>query len=123
MLSTIEKRDFRDFDWLTALLAVAIASFGVWQIHNALPDEGYWSKQLIGILIALVAFLVVAFNDYRRIIEMAPIFYVIGLVLLFLVLTPLGVTVNNQKAWVRLPLIGQFQPSEFVKNQTVLILA
>jgi rod shape determining protein RodA len=123
MLPAIEKHDFRDFDWQTASLAVAIAAFGVWQIHNALPDEGYWSKQIIGIVIAVVAFLIVAFNDYRRIIEAAPIFYVIGLVLLFLVLTPLGVTVNNQKAWVRLPLIGQFQPSEFVKIPTVLMLA
>src|SRR6185295_12247715 len=53
----------------------------------------------------------------------APVFYAIGLVMLFLVLTPLGVTRNNQKAWLALPLIGQFQPSEFVKIPTVLMLA
>jgi rod shape determining protein RodA len=123
VVAIIEKQNFRDFDWPTTVLAIAIASFGVWQIHNALPTEGYWSKQIIGIGIALVAFLIVAFNDYRRIIDAAPIFYVIGLIMLFLVLTPLGVQVNGQKAWVRLPLIGQFQPSEFVKIPTVLMLA
>lgn len=123
MVAIIEKRDLRDFDWLTAMLAVAIAAFGVWQIHNALPTENYWSKQIIGIGIAVVAFLVIAFNDYRRIIDAAPFFYVGGLILLLLVLTPLGVTVNNQKAWLKLPLIGQFQPSEFVKIPTVLMLA
>jgi len=123
MVAIIEKRDLRDFDWPTALLALAIASFGVWQIHNALPDEGYWSKQILGIGIAVVAFLVVAFNDYRRIIDAAPFFYAIGLLLLFLVLTPLGVQVNGQTAWLRLPLIGQFQPSEFAKIPTVLMLA
>ena len=123
MVAIIEKRDFRDFDWLTALLAVAIAAFGVWQIHNALPTESYWSKQIYGIGIALVAFFIVAFTDYRRLIESAPVFYVIGLVLLFLVLTPLGVQVNGQKAWLKLPLVGQFQPSEFVKIPTVLMLA
>jgi rod shape determining protein RodA len=123
MVAIIEKRDLRDFDWLTSVLAIAIASFGVWQIYNALPADGYWTKQIYGILIALVAFLLVAFNDYRRLIDLAPVFYVIGLVLLFLVLTPLGVTVNNQKAWLKLPLIGQFQPSEFVKIPTVLMLA
>ena len=88
MVAIIEKRDLRDFDWLTAMLAVAIAAFGVWQIHNALPSESYWSKQIIGIGIAFVAFLVIAFNDYRRIIDAAPFFYVAGLILLFLVLTP-----------------------------------
>jgi len=123
MVAIIEKKDLRDFDWLTTLLAIAIASFGVWQIHNAQPTESYWSKQIIGIVIALIAFCVVAFMDYRRIIDSAPVFYIIGLVLLFLVLTPLGVTVNNQKAWVKLPLLGQFQPSEFVKIPTVLMLA
>ncbi len=123
MVAIIEKRDLRDFDWLTTLLAIVIAAFGVWQIHNALPAEGYWSKQIIGIVVALVAFFVVAFSDYRRIIDAAPFFYGIGLVLLFLVITPLGVEVNGQKAWVRLPLIGQFQPSEFAKIPTVLMLA
>src|SRR5215212_10955561 len=100
MVAIIEKRDLRDFDWLTTGLALAIASFGVWQIHNALPTEGYWSKQIFGIGVAMVAFAIVAFTDYHRFIEAAPIFYGIGLLLLFLVLTPLGVEVNGQKAWV-----------------------
>ncbi len=123
MVAILEKRDLRDFDWLTTLLALVIAAFGVWQIHNALPSESYWSKQIYGIGIAFVAFLIVAFTDYRRLVDSAPVFYVIGLVMLFLVLTPLGVQVNGQKAWLRLPLVGQFQPSEFVKIPTVLMLA
>ena len=123
MVAIIERRDLRDFDWLTTFLALAIASFGIWQIHNAVPSESYWSKQIIGLCIAIVAFLVIAFSDYRRIIELAPFFYGFGLLLLALVLTPLGVEVNGQQAWLKLPVIGQFQPSEFVKIPTVLMLA
>ncbi|MEP6946663.1 MAG: FtsW/RodA/SpoVE family cell cycle protein [Acidobacteriota bacterium] len=123
MVAILEKRDLRDFDWLTTLLAIGIAFFGVWQIHNALPSENYWSKQIIGIGIALVAFFIVSFSDYRRIIDAAPVFYAIGLFLLLLVLTPLGAESHGQKAWLKLPLIGQFQPSEFVKILTVLMLA
>ena len=123
MVAIIEKRDLRDFDWLTTLLAVAIACFGIWQIHNALPSENYWSKQIIGLAIALVGFSIVAFSDYRRIIELAPFFYGFGMLLLALVLTPLGVEVNGQQAWLKLPVIGQFQPSEFMKVPTVLMLA
>jgi rod shape determining protein RodA len=123
MAAILEKRDLRDFDWLTAILAVAIACFGIWQIHNALPSEPYWSKQIIGLGIALVAFAIISFSDYRRIIDYAPVFYVGGLILLLLVVTPLGVEVNGQKAWLKLPVIGQFQPSEFVKIPTVLMLA
>jgi rod shape determining protein RodA len=124
MVAIIEKRDLRDFDWLTSLLAVSIVGFGIWQIYNAQPHETYWEKQIIGLFMALVAMVVIAMTDYRRLIDAAPIFYVIGLILLALVLVPgLGVKVNGQQAWLRLPIIGQFQPSEFVKIPVVLMLA
>ena len=123
MVAIIEKRDLRDFDWLTTILAIAIACFGIWQIRNALPTESYWTKQIIGLAIALAAFGFVAMSDYRRIIEYAPVFYGVSLILLLLVVTPLGVEVNGQKAWLKLPVIGQFLPSEFVKIPTVLMLA
>ncbi|HEX8734535.1 MAG TPA: FtsW/RodA/SpoVE family cell cycle protein [Pyrinomonadaceae bacterium] len=123
MVAIIEKRSLRDFDWLLALLAIAIVCFGIWQIHNAVPTETYWQKQIIGLGIATVVMLVVSFTDYRRLVDLAPVFYIGGLVLLMLVLTPLGVKINGQQAWVKLPLIGQFQPSEFVKIPVVLMLA
>ena len=124
MVAVLEKRNLRDFDWLVAVLAVAIVSFGVWQIYNALPNESYWIKQIIGLFIALIAFTVVAASDYRRIIDAAPVFYGLGLVLLLLVLIPgLGVRINGQRAWLEVPFIGRFQPSEFVKITVVLMLA
>jgi len=123
MVAILEKRSFRDFDWLVAILAVAIVSFGVWQIYNAQPTESYWSKQIIGLVIALVVMLIVSFTDYRRVIDGAPIFYALGLFLLVLVLTPMGVKINGQQAWLKIPLIGQFQPSEFVKIPVALMLA
>ncbi len=123
MSAIIEKRNFRDFDWLVAVLAVAIVCFGIWQIYNAQPTETYWQKQIVGLGISLVALVVIATMDYRRVIDAAPLFYVFGLLLLVLVLTPLGVKVNGQQAWLKIPLIGQFQPSEFVKIPVVLMLA
>ncbi len=124
MGSVIEKRRLRDFDWLTAFLAVVIVSFGVWQIYNAQPEETYWSKQIYGLIIALIAMILVAVTDYRRLIDAAPVFYVIGLIILVLVLIPgLGVKINGQRAWLQIPLIGRFQPSEFVKIPVVLMFA
>lgn len=124
VLETPKLRNFRDFDYSLALIAIAIVSFGVWQIYNATPTETYWSKQIMGLGIALVAMLAVSFTDYRRLIDAAPFFYVFGLILLIMVLIPgLGVKVNGQQAWLRLPIIGQFQPSEFVKIPVILMLA
>ena len=124
MVGIIEKRQVRDFDWLTAVVAIAIACFGITQIYNALPHEGYWSKQILGLFIALTGMAVVASTDYRRLIDAAPVLYAIGLILLILVLIPgLGVKINGQRAWLMVPFIGRFQPSEFVKIPVVLMFA
>ena len=108
MVAILEHRRLRDFDWFLVLLALAIAFFGTWQIYNAQPELSYWKKQLIGLGISMIVMLAVAFTDYRKLIHFAPAFYIFGLVLLIIVLVP-G--------------IGQFQPSEFVKIPTVLMLA
>src|SRR6185503_11973121 len=125
MVAIIKKRSLRDFDWLIAALAIIIVCFGAWEIRNAVPTETYWQKQLVGLGIALMAMLAIAFTDYRRLVEIAPILYVLGLVLLIIVLVPgIGLKVNGQRCWIRLPgPLGQFQPSEFVKIPVVLMLA
>ncbi|MDQ1557000.1 MAG: rod shape determining protein RodA [Pyrinomonadaceae bacterium] len=124
MVAILEKGRFRDFDWLLTLLATGIVFFGTWQIHNAQPLENYWKKQLIGLAISLVALFAVAFTDYRKLVHFAPAFYLFGLVLLVLVLIPgIGLRINGQQCWIRMPVVGQFQPSEFVKIPTVLMLA
>src|SRR5258708_13685311 len=115
MVGMLEKGKLRGFDWLVGALAITIVCFGTWEIHNAQPTETFWQKQLIGLGIALVAMLVIAFTDYRRVIELAPVFYVFGLMLLVLVLVPIpgiSLKINGHRAWLRFPAIGQFQPSE-----------
>src|SRR5215211_4241443 len=124
MVAILEKRSLRDFDWMLALLALMIVAFGTWQIHNAQPTETYWQKQLIGLGVAIVAMIAVAFTDYRKLVNFAPAFYIFGLLLLVIVLIPgVGMRINGQQCWIKLPVFGQFQPSEFVKIPTVLMLA
>src|SRR4026209_2727991 len=124
MVAIIHKRSWRDFDWLLVLLAIGIVLFGTIQIRNAQPTETYWVEQLIGLSIGLVAMLAIAFTDYRRLLNLAPAFYVFGLLLLIAVLIPgAGLGVNGQQAWIKVPGIGQFQPSEFVKVTTAMMLA
>jgi rod shape determining protein RodA len=124
MVAIIHKRSWRDFDWTLALVAIAIVLFGTFQIRNAQPTEPYWVKQLIGLAIGLVAMLAIAFTDYRKLLHLAPAFYIFGLILLIIVLIPgPGLKINGQRAWIKVPGIGQFQPSEFVKVTTAMMLA
>src|SRR6266566_2331435 len=124
MVARMPKRGLRDFDWLLALLATGIVCFGTIQIRYAQPTQNFWVKQLIGLAIAVVAMLAIAFNDYRKLINIAPAFYIFGLLLLVIVLIPgIGLKINGQRAWIKVPGIGQFQPSEFVKVTTAMMLA
>lgn len=124
MAGAIERRNLRDFDWLLAALAIGIVAFGTYQIRNAQPTQGYWIKQLIGLGIALAAMLTVAFTDYRKLLNAAPAFYIFGIVLLIIVLIPgIGLKINGNRGWIRVPGLGQFQPSEFVKVTTAMMLA
>src|ERR1044071_4996986 len=124
MVAIIHKRSWRDFDWILAFLAIAIVLFGTVQIRNAQPAEGFWVKQLIGLAIGLVAMLAIAFTDYRKLLNLAPAFYIFGLILLVIVLVPgIGLKINGQRCWIKVPGIGQFQPSEFVKVTTAMMLA
>src|SRR5216683_2588792 len=125
MVAVLKHRRLRDFDWLVAALAIMIVCFGAWEIHNAQPTETFWQKQLIGLGVALVAMFAIAFTDYRRVMELAPVFYVFGLLLLVLVLVPIpGVSlkINGHRSWLRVPGLGTFQPSEFVKVTTAILL-
>jgi rod shape determining protein RodA len=123
MAAILDRRMLRDFDWILVLLAIGIVAFGSWQIHNALPTQDLWQKQLIGLGIAFVVMLTVAFTDYHKLVNVAPAFYIFGLFLLVLVVIPgIGLKINGHRSWIRVPGLGQFQPSEFVKVTTALML-
>src|SRR5204862_8064685 len=101
MVAVLKHRKLRDFDWLVAALASGIVCFGAWEIHNAQPTETFWQKQLIRLVIALGAMFAIAFTDYRRVIELAPVFYVFGLLLLVIVLLPIprvSLKINGHRA-------------------------
>lgn len=121
MLST-NRRYLTDFDWPLLLMCLTLAAFGVLEISSAEPAEGLWRRQLVGIGIGLVVLFVVTGVDYRRIVNIAPYLYVVGLILLALVLTPLGREVNGNRSWLYIGGFG-FQPSEFAKLFTLLFLA
>jgi rod shape determining protein RodA len=117
----LNRRTFRDVDWPLLLAPVALTLFGCLGIYST-AGPSFLKKQLaalaIGVLIAVVAML----SDYRKIIvTVAPFFYGLVVVLLVLVLF-VGTEVNNNKAWLRLAGFS-FQPSEFAKVATILLLA
>jgi rod shape determining protein RodA len=118
----INRRYLSDFDWPLLGVAIAVAAFGVIEISSAEPIPGLWRRQVVGVVIGMVVLFLTTMFDYRRLVNIAPYLYAVGVVLLALVLTPLGKEVNGNRSWLYFGSFG-FQPSEFAKIFTILFLA
>jgi rod shape determining protein RodA len=112
-----------DFNFLgTALI---IAAVGCLLIYSATyftdPNLSIFHRQLLWISIGIGLMLLFAFVDYHVFFDIAPILYGIGnILLLYLLLW--GKVTAHVKSWIH---IGgfQFQPAEFMKVFTALMLA
>jgi rod shape determining protein RodA len=118
------RRYMADFDWGLLSLALGLAAFGVLEIWSvtATTTPGLWRRQLVGIGIGMAVMFLATVYDYRRILNLAPYLYAIGVVLLLLVFTPLGKVVNGNRSWLDLGSFS-FQPSEMAKIFTLMLLA
>jgi rod shape determining protein RodA len=105
--------------------ALVIAAVGCMLVYSATyfndPGLGIFKKQLLWMGIGLVLMMIFIFVDYHVIFDIAPILYGIGIVLLIYLLV-WGKVTANVKSWIH---IGgfQFQPAEFMKVFTALMLA
>lgn len=81
----------------------------------------YFKKQLFATILGIFGMYVVSQMDYHRLIRLAPLFYIISLLLSLAVLF-FGDEYNGSKRWLSLGPLS-FQPSEFAKAAVILFLA
>jgi rod shape determining protein RodA len=111
---------------LPLLLAVVLlVAVGLLTLYSATsvpgPQHGLWVRQLVWVLIAGAAAMVVASVHFRAYDALAWPLYGLSLLLLVLVLV-MGTSAHGARRWLDLgPL--HFQPSELAKVATVLVLA
>ncbi|MGZ8867011.1 MAG: rod shape-determining protein RodA [Thermoanaerobaculia bacterium] len=121
----IRDRALPTVDWNFIGTAIVIAAIGVVLIYSATwftdPNLTVVKRQVIWVAVGialLVAFMLV---DYRILFDIAPILYGIGLLLLVYLLV-WGQVTANVRSWIHIGAF-QFQPSEFMKIFTALMLA
>jgi rod shape determining protein RodA len=116
---------FKDIDWNFLGTALVIAAIGCLLIYSATyfsePGLQTLHKQLLWIGIGLGLMCIFLFVDYHVLFDIAPILYGVGIILLIYLLAA-GKVTAHVKSWIH---IGgfQFQPSEFMKIFTALMLA
>jgi len=116
-------RHLSSIDGGLVMSVLLLSAIGLATVHSAssempvdyLPRQALWLG--IGVLLLVAAMSI----DYHLLLDFSIVLYAVGLVLLVLVLVA-GISHGGAAHWAR---IGpwQFQPSEFAKLATILVLA
>ena len=77
----------------------------------------------VNLVIGLVLSLAAASVNYRMLRAYAPVFYLLSLLGLLMVLSPLGSEISGSRSWIILPGGFSVQPSEFAKLALVVGMA
>lgn len=96
---------------------------GILVIRSATyPSTSQVGKQIFGVVVAFVMAAVISLIDYHKIFRFNTFIY-LGCIALLLLVLFFGEKVNGATRWVKLPLIGQVQPSEFTKIGLIVVFS
>ncbi|HSD15230.1 MAG TPA: rod shape-determining protein RodA [Flavobacterium sp.] len=119
-----------NIDWITVLIYSTLVIMGWMNIYSAsLPLEEtsffdltqIYGKQMLFIIMAIPLIFVILSMDAKIFEKYSTVFYILGIFSL-LGLFAFGKTIKGQTNWYQFGGFG-FQPSEFVKTATALLLA
>ena len=112
-------------DWNFLGTAIVLALIGCMLVYSATfysePGLKTFKRQMLWVAIGLALMIAFMLVDYHVIFDIAPILYAIGIVLLIYLLF-WGRLTANVKSWIHIGPF-QFQPAEFMKLFTALMLA
>ncbi|GAA4981519.1 rod shape determining protein RodA [Nonomuraea thailandensis] len=125
---TAENSTVRRLDGLMLVAVAGLCVIGtllVWSSTRtwAPGSTGLVKKHLLNETIGVVLCGIVAMVDHRAMRAYAPLVFLLSLVGLGLVITPLGATINGSHSWILLGGGFAVQPSEFAKVGLLLIIA
>jgi len=114
-------------NWLLIFSCAAATIYGIVLLYSVVktgnyPDRDY-KIQVAAFLIGMSAALVISKIDYETICRLWPFLSGISLFLVLLTFTPLGLEVADDKAWLSIPVVGTFQPSELLKITFIISFA
>ena len=118
------------FDYSLLFIILFLTGFGLVMIYSAsaydattqnLNEDYYLMHQAFAAALGLVGMFFVSHIPYHFWERFAVIGYVVSLILIVLVLSPLGVEVNGARRWLNLGM--SIQPAEIAKLAMILFLA
>ena len=110
----------RPLDMPLLLILLALLAYAIILIESAAPD--LFVKQIGNIALSLLGMWIVAVVPTRRLLSLAPLFYIIGVALLVAV-HMFGTISKGAQRWLEIGSILRIQPSEIMKIAMPLTLA
>jgi rod shape determining protein RodA len=113
-------------DWVLTLLVLGLSVVGLLLVWSATRMQGDYSllvRQAVAVGVGVVLMWMISRVDLRVLRAYVPLAYVLALLSLAGVLSPLGVRVNGAHSWIVVAPGVQFQPSEFAKVALALAFA
>lgn len=119
------------FDYTLLFIVLFLLGFGLVMLYSTssyeasmeMGDSAYYlKKQVASTVLGLIVMMVVANIPYHFWERFAFLGYVVSVVLILLVLTPLGIEANGARRWINVFGIS-LQPAEVAKLAMILFLA
>ena len=124
-------KQLKEGDFILVLLVLGLSVFGIVMVfsasyYNALSKFGNPYKYLIEdsmwVLVGWVGFVIFSFFDYHYLKHLSWPLLLIGLTLLFLIFSPLGLTINNATRWLDFKYFT-VMPGEVIKFCLIIFVA
>ena len=118
------------FDYTMLFIVLFLVLFGLVMLYSTSSYEAnikfedpafYFRKQAVASAIGIGVMLVVMLIDYHHVQRFAFIAYVVSLILIILVLTPLGYEAGGARRWLNLGM--SLQPAEVAKLALIVFFA
>ena len=119
------------FDYTLLFIVLFLLGFGLVMLYSTssyeasmeMGDSAYYlKKQVASTVLGLIVMMVIANIPYHFWERFAFLGYVVSVVLILLVLTPLGIEANGARRWINVFGIS-LQPAEVAKLAMILFLA
>ena len=113
------KYHLKDYNFILVISVLILSIIGILAVGSALPSAQ--SKQIIGVVIGVIAMVVISLIDYNWILNFYWLIYGVNIALLLCVKF-WGVNYNGAQRWIDLGFIT-LQPSDFTKIFLILFFA
>ncbi len=113
------KTFLKNFNFTLVVLVIVLSICGIFAVNSA--RSSLMQHQMLGAIAGILVMIVVSFIDYHLYLKYYWLMYLLNVILLALVLSPLGDDAGGSQRWLDIGI--RFQPSEMAKILLILFFA